>query len=68
MAPKHHPTPLSGSNRKALTKELGKPRAMANILAAQSAEMRAKGEALIQQPTSCSAKAGTNECGLTESR
>jgi hypothetical protein len=49
MAPKHHPTPLSGSGRKALTRELGKARAMANILAAQSAEMRAKGEALIQQ-------------------
>jgi hypothetical protein len=41
--------PLSGGDRKALTKELGKARAMANILAAQSAEMRAKGEALIQQ-------------------
>ena len=49
MAPKHHPTPLSGGDRKALTKELGKARAMANILAAQSAEMRAKGEALIRQ-------------------
>ena len=49
MAPKHHPTPLSGGDRKALTKELGKARAMTNILAAQSAEMRAKGEALIQQ-------------------
>jgi hypothetical protein len=49
MAPKHYPTPLSGSGRKALTKELGTARAMANILAAQSAEMRAKGEALIQQ-------------------
>ena len=49
MAPKHHPTPLSGGDRKALTKELGKARAMAGILAAQSAEMRAKGEALIQQ-------------------
>ncbi len=49
MAPKHHPTPLSGSDRKALNKELGKARAMANILASQSAEMRAKGEALIQQ-------------------
>jgi hypothetical protein len=47
MAPKHHPTPLSGSGRKALTKELGNARAMANILAVQSAEMRAKGEALI---------------------
>ena len=49
MAPKHHPTPLSGGDRKALKKELGKARAMSNILATQSAEMRAKGEALIQQ-------------------
>jgi hypothetical protein len=49
MAPKHHPTPLSGGDRKALNKELGKARAMANILASQSAEMRAKGEAMIQQ-------------------
>jgi hypothetical protein len=47
MAPKHHPTPLSGGDRKALNKELGKARAM--VLAARSAEMRAKGEALIQQ-------------------
>src|SRR5882724_7362458 len=49
MAPKHHPTPLSGGDRKALTKELEKARAMTSILAAQSAEMRAKGAALIQQ-------------------
>jgi hypothetical protein len=49
MAPKYHPTPLSGGDRKALNKELGKARVMANILAAQSAEMRAKGEAIIQQ-------------------
>ena len=49
MAPKHHPTPLSGGDRKALSKELGKARAMANIMATRSAEMRAKGEALIQQ-------------------
>lgn len=49
MAPKYHPTPLSGSGRKALTKELGKARAMAMILATRSAEMRAKGEAVIQQ-------------------
>ena len=48
MAPKHHPTPLSGGDRKALNKELGKARAMTNILAAQSAETRAKGEALIR--------------------
>jgi hypothetical protein len=48
MAPKHHPTPLSGGDRKALNKELGKARAMTNILAAQSAEMRAKGDASIR--------------------
>jgi len=45
MAPKHHPTPLSGGDRKALAKELGKARAKTGILAAQSAEMRAKGAA-----------------------
>ena len=49
MAPKHHPTPLSGGDRKALHKQLGKSRAMATILAAQSMEMRAKAETLIQQ-------------------
>lgn len=49
MAPKHHPTHLSGGDRKALNKELGKARAMTNILATQSAETRAKGEALIRQ-------------------
>ncbi|WP_426414230.1 hypothetical protein [Bradyrhizobium ganzhouense] len=49
MAPKYHPTPLSGGDRKALTKELGKARAMANILATHPAEMQAKGEALIQR-------------------
>ena len=47
MAPKHHPTPLSGGDRKALNKELGKARAMTTILAAQSADARAKGEAPI---------------------
>jgi hypothetical protein len=47
--PRYPPTPLSGGDRKALTKELGKARAMVNILASQSMEMRAKGEALIQQ-------------------
>jgi hypothetical protein len=47
--PKYHPTPLSGGDRKALKKELGKARAMTGILAAQSDEMRSKGEALIKQ-------------------
>ena len=49
MAPKHHPTPLSGGDRKALAKELGKARAMANILVAQSTEMRARAEIMLQQ-------------------
>ncbi|MDN4987108.1 hypothetical protein QY049_28495 [Bradyrhizobium sp. WYCCWR 13022] len=48
MGPKHHPTPLSGGDRKALNKELGRARAMTAILAAQSAEARARGEALIR--------------------
>jgi hypothetical protein len=49
MAPKHHPTPLSGGDRKALNKELGKARVMTNILAAQSAEMRAKADTMLQK-------------------
>ncbi|MCK1757656.1 hypothetical protein IVA78_21130 [Bradyrhizobium sp. 137] len=49
MAPKHHGTPLSGGDRKALQKELGRARAMTSILAAQAAEARAQGEALIRQ-------------------
>jgi hypothetical protein len=49
MAPKYHPTPLSGGNRKALKKELDRARAMTTVLARQSHELRGKGEALIQQ-------------------
>ena len=49
MAPKYHPTPLSGGDRKALNKELGNARAMANILAMQSTEMRTKAETMLQQ-------------------
>lgn len=48
MAPKHHPGPLSGGDRKALAKELGHARAMTTILATQAAEARTKGEALIR--------------------
>src|SRR3954454_16645777 len=48
MAPKHHPTPLSGGDRKALAKELGRARAMTTILAVQSTEAKVKGEALIR--------------------
>ncbi|GLH79739.1 hypothetical protein SSBR45G_46480 [Bradyrhizobium sp. SSBR45G] len=49
MAPKHHPTPLSGGDRKAFAKELGRARAMTTILAEQAAEARAQGEALIRK-------------------
>jgi hypothetical protein len=49
MAPKHHPTPLSGGDRKALQTELGKARAVTTILATQSAEVRSKAETLLQQ-------------------
>ncbi|MDB5620416.1 hypothetical protein [Tardiphaga sp.] len=49
MAPKYHPTPLSGGQRKALRKELPAARAMTGILAAQSDEMRSKGDALIRR-------------------
>ena len=48
MAPKYHPTPLSGGDRKALAKELGKARAMANILATRSAEMRVTDKLLCE--------------------
>jgi hypothetical protein len=40
MAPKHHPTPLSGGDRKALAKELVKSRAMTGILRRASAISR----------------------------
>jgi hypothetical protein len=47
--PRNITLPLYPAATARLTKELGKARAMANILASQSADMRAKGEALIQQ-------------------
>jgi hypothetical protein len=49
MSPKHHQTPLSGGDRKALAKELHKARAMTTIFAEQSAQLRAEGEALIMR-------------------
>jgi hypothetical protein len=49
MAPKYHPTPLSGGDRKALKKELLRSQAMTKILADQSDKCRAEGEALIRK-------------------
>ena len=49
MGPKHHPTPLSGGDRKALSKELVKSRAMTGILAERSEEKRRVGEAPIRE-------------------
>lgn len=42
MAAKHHPMPLSGSDRKALTKELERARTMTTILAGRAAEAAPK--------------------------
>ena len=52
MSPKHHYPPISGGDRKALSKELAKSRAMTNIYAARSAELRDQGEALIREADS----------------
>jgi hypothetical protein len=49
MAPKYHPTPLSGGDRKALNKELARSQAMTKILAGRSGQLRAQGEALIRK-------------------
>jgi hypothetical protein len=49
MAPKHHATPLAGGDRKALSKELVKSRAMTGVLAERSEEKRRVGEALIRE-------------------
>ena len=49
MAPKYHPTPLSGGDRKALKKELSKAMVMTGLLATRSAEARLRGEALIRE-------------------
>src|ERR1700742_289921 len=49
MARKRHHMPLSGGDRKALTKELAKSRAMTTVFARRSAELREQGEALIRE-------------------
>ena len=49
MAPKYHPTPLSGGDRKALKKELAGSSGIAFMLARQSASARSEGEALIRR-------------------
>src|ERR1700709_20542 len=49
MAPKHHLTPLSGGDRKALTKKLGKARARPAFCAAQAGGRGAEAEALTRQ-------------------
>jgi hypothetical protein len=41
MARKHHDTPLSGGDHKAVTKQLSKSRAITHIFAERSAEKRA---------------------------
>lgn len=52
MAPKYHHPPISGGDRKALTKEIAKARVMTGIFAKRSAELRERGEALIREADS----------------
>ena len=49
MAPRYHPTPLSGGIRRALKKELAQARGVTLMLAQQSGDLRARGEALIRE-------------------
>ena len=49
MVPKYHPTPVSGSHRKALAKALTRSRAMTSIVAQRAAETRAASEAMIRE-------------------
>ena len=49
MAPKHHPMPLSGGDRKALKKELARSQGITLMLARQSAELRLRGEDMIRR-------------------
>ncbi|MDO9439683.1 MAG: hypothetical protein Q7T73_02215 [Beijerinckiaceae bacterium] len=49
MAPKYHPTLMSGGDRKALSKELRKARGVTLMLARQSEDLRARGEAMIRE-------------------
>jgi hypothetical protein len=62
MARKSHHTPLSGGDRKALTKELSKSRAMTHIFAERSAEKREQGEALIREADNLACR-GMSACG-----
>jgi hypothetical protein len=68
MAPKHHPTPLSGGDRKALSKELVKSRAMTGILAERSREKRRVGEALIREADNLACQSWNERCGATAGR
>jgi len=61
MARKHHHMPLSGGDRKALTKELSNSRAMTHIFAERSAEKRREGEALIREANNLACQSW-NEC------
>jgi hypothetical protein len=58
MAPKYRPTPLSGGDRKALTKEIAKSRVMTGILAERSYEKRRVGEASTYSSPSPAARIG----------
>jgi hypothetical protein len=65
MAPKYRPTPLSGGDRKALTKERAKCRVMTGILAERSHEKRRVGEALIREADNLACQSWNEKYGAT---
>src|ERR1700686_4060957 len=68
MAPKYRPTPLSGGDRKALTKEIAKSRVMTGILAERSHEKRRVGEALIREADNLACQSWNEKYGATAGR
>ena len=68
MAPKHHPTPLSGGDRKALRKELASARAMTTILNQRAVEKRAAGEALIREADDLTCKSWNEKMWADDDR
>jgi hypothetical protein len=63
MAPKRHHPPISGGDRKALTKKLFQARAMAKIFAERSVEKRRAGEALVREADKLACQLWMERCG-----
>ncbi len=68
MAPKYYPTRLSGGDRKALAKELGKARARLTSWLPSRRRGGRRAKPSSSRPTNCLAKVGTSGCGQTAKR